>query len=107
MPLAAGRLNKRLTLYRSIRTQNSDGQIVESPNEVCTVWAELRPISSSESFQQGQVQGSRIFQVTIRYRDDVNHKWWGEYNGRRLNFDPPTDPGELHEELIIIATELV
>jgi head-tail adaptor len=34
---------------------------------VCSVFASIRPASSREAFDQGQLQGSRTHVVTLRY----------------------------------------
>lgn len=108
MPLAAGRLNKRLELWRSSpERRNSDGQVIEGPERIDTVWASIEPLSSRETFQQQQMQGAISHRITMRYRSDVTGKWWGVYGGRRFNFEPPTNTDEHGEEMIILATEAV
>jgi SPP1 family predicted phage head-tail adaptor len=109
MAIEAGRLNKRLKLYRpaDVRDRRADGQPIDSSVYVAEVWASIEPLSTRESFQQQQVQGSISHRIIVRYRADLRGDWWGVFNGRTFQFTPPRDPDEKHEELEILAEESI
>lgn len=107
MPLDAGKLNKRLELFKpnDIKARNTDGQPIDPGVSVGLVWASIEPLSTRETFQQQQSQGSISHRILIRFRADVRGDWWGVFKGRTFHFTPPRDPDERHEQLEIFAEE--
>lgn len=71
MPIAAGRLDQRVTLQRPDNTVDALGQRTEGWTDVATVWANVEPLRGRELFEAGQMQSEINLRVTIRYRSDV------------------------------------
>lgn len=68
-----GRLKERITIQSVVAGKGDTGAPTESTTTVATVWAEVRMIAGSEQLEQPleQVGTSRLYRITIRYRDDV------------------------------------
>lgn len=69
--IAAGKLNKRVTLRALGAGQDAAGQLSGAWADVATVWAEMRDISGREFIGSGGVQNETQTRVFIRRRADV------------------------------------
>ena len=69
-----GRLDRRITIQQNTPTRDSVGQSIDSWADLATVWAEVVPVSGSESFQAKQVGAEAVAKFRIRYRSDVLRK---------------------------------
>ena len=105
MPIAAGELDKQVTLERNTPTRNGFGEEVDAWATLATVWAGIDPKRGREFFAASQFQseGKRI--VHIRYRSGLSTKDRVRYAGRALRIEDVQDPGERHEELYLLCVE--
>jgi SPP1 family predicted phage head-tail adaptor len=84
MPINAGELINRLTIYQAVQTQNDAGEVTLAPSKVASVWGDVRPLSSRESLQYGQQVGVTVYKVIIRFFPTLTFDMWIDYRGRRL-----------------------
>ena len=69
--LAAGKLNRRITVQKKSVTRASNGEEIVAWVDHCTAWAWVAPIRGREFFAAAQMQGAVDYRVTIRYRQDI------------------------------------
>ena len=69
--LAAGNLDRRVTLRRLVETASGSGAVIYTPEDVATVWAQKVPERGSEGFREQQVQGWAVVIWRLRYSLDV------------------------------------
>jgi SPP1 family predicted phage head-tail adaptor len=71
--IAAGNLDRRITLQRQTPSRDSVGGVVETWTDVATVWASVRSLSGKESAIAQQVQSQASLVVGIRWRNDISN----------------------------------
>lgn len=69
--LAAGKLNKRVTIQKKSVTRAANGEEVVTWVTHLIVWAAIAPIRGREFFAAAQLQGAVDYRVTIRYNASV------------------------------------
>lgn len=73
--LAAGVLDRRITLQRPTDTQDSAGAVLQTWATVTTVWAEIRPATAREFIAGAQETAEQRAVFRIRWRADVTVAW--------------------------------
>lgn len=71
MPLAAGKLDRRITLQRAILSKDDYNNDVETWSDLCTIWASYAPVSDGEKFRAGERASEIGARFTIRYSSQV------------------------------------
>lgn len=102
----AGALRHRVTISRMAETKNERGGLVDTPTEVATVWAEVKGLDGRESVMERVLQGVSVYQVRIRWRDDLRQSdqlAGSVFGGRALNIRSAVDPDGRREQLVIIG----
>ena len=67
--LEAGRLNRRITIQRPIKTQDADtGAIVTTWSDVATVAASIEPLSVNALITAQSLKSRITVRIVIRYR---------------------------------------
>jgi SPP1 family predicted phage head-tail adaptor len=84
MPVNAGELVYRLTVYQAVQNRNDSGEVTLTPSKVASVWGNVRPLSSREQQQYGQQIGITLYKVVIRFLPSLRSDMWFDYRGRRL-----------------------
>lgn len=78
---AAGKLNQRVTFQQKTASSNAIGEDVGAFADVCTVWAEARPLRGREFFTANQMQHAVDVRFIIRERaglsSDMRVIWKG------------------------------
>jgi len=69
--LAAGRLDRRVTLQTSAIGRDTLGGPTQTWATLAVVWATVRPLSGKETVTAQQVQSQASVAVTLRYRADI------------------------------------
>lgn len=70
--LAAGRLDRRITLQRATATQDGvSGEQVLTWADDMTLWASVEPLAGSELFRAQQLEAKADTRFRIRYRTGV------------------------------------
>ncbi|GGH24448.1 phage head-tail adaptor, putative, SPP1 family [Cribrihabitans marinus] len=70
--MAAGKLDRRITLQRATVTDDgfsSDGEI--SWSDIATVWASATPVRDAEKIAAGQVLATIMYRFEIRFSSTV------------------------------------
>ena len=84
--MSIGRMDRQITIQEDVGTQDSNGQVVPSWQNIATnpaVWAEFLPVSGQEFFAARQTNAVAVANFRIHYRSDVLRKM-------RLTFDGDT-----------------
>lgn len=71
MPLAAGKLDRRIRLERSTATQDEMNEDVLTWHELATVWASYEPIRDGEKFRAASTSAGLSARFVIRYSSQV------------------------------------
>jgi len=73
--IAAGKMDRRITLQRVVETRDSaSGEVVETGEELAQVWAQREPLRATERFQASQFAAKADTRFRIRYRTGVEPK---------------------------------
>ena len=107
MTLAAGRLNKRVTLQRATAARDGHGQPIETWSNAAVVWAAIEPIRGREYFAAQQFATEVTHRLRIRYRSDVRATWRVRYGTRTFRIESVIDPLERHETLELMCVEVL
>lgn len=77
--MQAGRLDRRIKLYKLIESQTDSGAVELTSELVAKVWAAKMPEKGSEGFREEQEQGWAVVTWQIRWiqdgLDDPTVKW--------------------------------
>lgn len=103
--LAAGRLNKRVTLQAPETGVDAIGQPLSGWTDVATVWADVRYLSGTEALKANAVTALTAASVRIRYRSGVHAGMRLILGSRVLNIKAIL-PG-LRNEYIDLVCEVV
>ena len=83
-----GELNEKITIFRETRTDDGAGGQTIVLNNVCMVWAHVRPRSGKEMERFDRVNASATYLFVIRYRDGILESdrilWKGAYYNIRF-----------------------
>lgn len=102
-----GEYNRRVTLGSVTLTPDGGGGYTETAVAGPTVWAKVEPLRGNEQ-QQARQTGMRIpHRFFIPYRPDVTGATSLTYNDQAFDITSVTDPDGAHEELEILADEIV
>jgi len=71
MGLAAGKLDRRITIQRATIARDEYNNEVETWADLCTVWAGYVPVSDGEKFRAGERASEIGARFTIRYSSQV------------------------------------
>jgi len=86
-----GELNRIVTVYESVPVSDGGGGHIQDWskktgwNEVCDVWASIRPASEKAVVIAGQMQVEVTHTLLIRYTERVKEKHVIDYQGRQLD----------------------
>lgn len=69
--LDAGRLRHRVLLQAPVQTQDPEGGIIFTWEDVAWLWAEVAPLSAREFVRAEELQSKVTARITIRYREGI------------------------------------
>ncbi len=78
--MSAGKLRERITIQSETTTPDGGGGYTASWTNVATVWARVTPTRGNEALEAMQMRDTQLYDITIRYRNDVlpkNRVLWG------------------------------
>lgn len=103
--LAAGSLNRRVTIERKTEVANGAGGFDRSWSTVTTVWAKATPIGGKEAVIAGTLQVRQPWRIEIRFRTDLldSAAFRLRLDGRPLNILSASDPDGDRSSLLIFA----
>lgn len=100
--------NRRITFRQFTETENSMGDIVQTWQDVKTVWAMIKTVQGREFIQAAAVQGESTTRFVIRYTKGITSDMRILYNGRTFEISaPPINDDEANKTLTIMAKEVV
>ena len=106
MGIAAGRLDKRITIQRATEgTADDYNQTALSWAAVATRWASIKPLSGQELFLAQQVNAQVTHEVRMRWLDGVTPKDRISYSGRTLNIQSVANTNEHGVEAVLLCKE--
>lgn len=105
--MRAGRLNRRVELYRRAAAEDAtSGEDVGEWLAVTSTWAEAKPVGGSEAFSANQTRAEASFDFLIRWRADVELlgvEWRVVYRGKAYDVTAVSELGN-REGLVLRAT---
>lgn len=72
MPLAAGKMDRRITIQRATITRDEYNAEVPGWADLATVWASYEPIKDGERFRAGERAAELSARFHIRYSSQVS-----------------------------------
>lgn len=102
-----GKLRHRVTLQELVKTDDGYGGIVETWQDVATVWAAIEPLRGNERYTAQQVQSELSHKVTIRYRAGIKPQMRILYGNRVFDIEAVIDVDERHRWLELLCSEVV
>ena len=107
--LQGGDLNKRITFQRPVQEEDKYGDPTDGWHPVCSCWAAIRPMGSSERLAALQLQSGQTHVVTVRYSSALaaaRGDWRIVYQGRVFQIvGQPRNRDEANVELTFDCTE--
>lgn len=102
----ASRLRHKITIQRPSKVKDGKGGWLDDQwIDVTAAWAEVTALNGRESVMDHVLEGTSVYQVRIRYREDLRADWQIRYGELTLNITaPPVDPDGKREQLIIMAS---
>lgn len=107
MGLAAGRLDKRVTLQSATTARDGHGQPLETWSDIATVWAAIDPIRGREYFAAQQFAAETTHKVTIRHRSGISPKNRVLFGSRVFRIESVINPHERGERLELMCVEVL
>ncbi len=102
--IPAGRLRQRVDLMRKVTVDNNRGGSSTSRNAIATsVPAEVVGLTGTEAVQERVLRGVRVYQISLRWRADLQPKDQLRFGTDDLNIRSAIDPDGRRERLVIIA----
>lgn len=104
MPTDAGDLKERIRLEEPVQGTNETGEAVLTWQLVAEVWGKVAPVTGRELVEWGQVVGTTLWRVTIRYRPGVRSSMRIVFRGRALEIGQVLEV-ERYKTLSLVCTE--
>ncbi len=104
MRLSAGRLRHRVAIMRSTKVDNGKGGYTTTWSAIAgAVPVEVIGLTGTEAVREKVLRGIRVYQITARWREDLQPKDQLRYGAEDLNIRSAVDPDGRREQLVIIA----
>ncbi|KZL20978.1 Phage head-tail joining protein [Pseudovibrio axinellae] len=81
---AAGTLNQPLLLLRPQTTNETDGSVIKSYQQVAMVWGQVQSSTGTEGAVAGRLASSYLLTLLMRRRTDIAEGWRVELDGQSL-----------------------
>lgn len=108
--MKAGSLNKRITIEKPVSSLDEYGDQTGSFELFAKVWAKIMPKSGRNSFIAGKHTTDTTHEIEIRYSEKVSQiksNFRIVFGTRVFEIEnPPLNPMEANERLILICKEL-
>lgn len=104
MALSAGRLRHRVAIMRAIKVDTGKGGSTTTWTAVAkSVPVEVVGLTGTEAVREKVLRGIRVYQVTGRWRADLQPKDQLRFGTEDLNIRSAVDPDGRRVQLVIIA----
>lgn len=105
-PNRAGQLRSRVLVQKMTPSEDSYGQPIEVFSDYLRLWARIEPLEGAELVDARQITADVTHRMTLRYRDDINHKMRFIMGSRTFHIaDAPVADDERNEFLKITVIE--
>ena len=104
--VAAGALNKRITLVKPSNDQDPLTGAAGADQTVAIVWASIKPMSGGELYRAQQFNSEATILVVIRHRQGVSADMTVKYGDRTFFILAVLDELEQHVQLNLLCKEL-
>lgn len=100
----ADRLRDRIDIMRASKVDNGKGGYTTTWSAAApAVPAEVIGLTGTEAVREKVLRGIRVYQITTRYRADLQPKDQARFGGEDLNIRSSVDPDGRRERLVIVA----
>ena len=104
MRIDVGNLDRRISIYKKIETENELGEIEQNTEKVATVWSEVKGMRGYEKMDKvGNISSKEILRVVIRYRNGIDVATEIEYKKKRYDITSVVELGR--EEYVELMCE--
>jgi SPP1 family predicted phage head-tail adaptor len=103
----AGARDRRIVIQSLTPTTTDGGEVTETAVTVCTIWAQIAPLTAREAWVAQQSQATTTHKIKILYRPGITHEMQATYAGRTFRFDSVVNLDEANRHLLITATEVM
>lgn len=103
----AGKLRHRVTIQQLVKTDDGYGGIVETWQDVATVWAAVEPLRGNERYRAQQVQAELTHKVIMRYRAGIKPQMRLLYGNRIFEIEAVIDVEERHKWIELLCAETI
>ena len=103
--LAAGTLDKRVTIEAPTSTRNAIGEAVPGWSVFAAAWASIEPLQGREFWAQQQVQSEVTVRIRIRYLAGVTAAMRVVGGPKVYTILAVINPGDANEELQLMCSE--
>jgi SPP1 family predicted phage head-tail adaptor len=106
---SAGSMRHEITIQTEARVADGGGGYAQTFTESFTVYAAMEDVSGKETYKQGVVLDTKMYEFVIRYRSDkaVTAANRIKYGSRTFNIRTVNNTGERDKYLVIRAEENV
>ena len=105
--MRAGKLRERVTIQQKTLVSDGMGGQSETWATLATVWAAVKPniagAREAMTGAAGQVQARTVYEVRIRYRDDIDAKMRVLWRGNTLEIESVSDPDQRQSESVLLC----
>ncbi len=102
MVIAAGRLNRRISLERRVEKTDESRQSVITYDPVASVWAAVEPVGGSKGFGEQQFVSTGDLRFTVKWRRDLTPLHRVVYDGVAYDVQSVAEMGN-REGLLILG----
>jgi len=102
-----GDLRHRVTIQKTVETDDELKTPAVNWEDVVTVWAAVEPLSGREYILAHNVNAEITARIRIRYRPGITPGMRVLYKGRVFDIQAVIDVGERHRELHLMCVEVV
>jgi len=100
----AGRLDRRVKIFKRTLSKSSSGQSIETFAELFEVWARLLPVSAGELVKSESIHAKQTVIWELRYRKGIEETYQLRYEGKIYKITGVQETKR--RELLQLTTEL-
>ena len=105
--MQAGRLDQRITIKQKVATQDTFGGETVTWSDVCTVWAQVQPMSGREYLQGKQLQEEQTVRIRIRHRAGIVPAMRAHLGSRVFDVIDVQNTDTANKETVLMCRELM
>ena len=102
-----GNLNKRVSVLKYVSTRDSYGGEDGEWQAVLALWANVKPKSGTEYFENDEIKAEATVDIIIRYNPVINQMMRIEYKNKIYEILGIVDDNERHITMTLNCKELV